>query len=148
MPPTAEEVLAQHADEYKAAQSYSKWTPPVGDYLVAITGVRFEFVGKNDKRRPACMVDATILSSPAEQFDGKDFGLGFFSTNNWGMLKDLVIALGGTPADTALEDGNWIREDRIGTPLQMRAAPYTDKAGNPRVGMEVLGLAPEGEAAE
>jgi hypothetical protein len=114
MPPTAEEVLAQHASDYQNAPRSNRWQPPDGDYIDAIKNVEFAFFGKGN---PGCQVYCEIIDG---EYAGRQHSVGIFTLKNLGMLADLVEILGGPDDITdAAAAGNWIKQNRLGAPVRV-----------------------------
>lgn len=89
---TADEILAQQAEEYKNAPRSLRWQPPDGTYMEVITEVSSQFITRGGQKVPAVTIVGEIVDG---EWQGKRNSLGVFASPHWGFLADVVEALGG-----------------------------------------------------
>ena len=143
--PSAEEVLRQMGDDYKNAPRFNNWQPPVGSYIETIDSVEVGYIGKPGEQIVAVKVTGTIQDG---EHEGKSNSLGVFTSKNFGMLADLVTALGGEDQPNALDAANFIRT-KIGCVVQVEVKSSPNKKGGaPWINANVVGLVQEAAAAE
>jgi len=139
MAPSAEEILGQQGEAYRTAKSFNQWQPPVGNYISLLESVESRAWTKEGKEHAAVALEGKIVDGGGDEtLEGREHSLGFFGVEGFGRLKDVVLALGEDPGDSALDAMSALKT-KVGTPLQITIAP-NPKGGRPFV--NIVGEAP------
>jgi len=89
-------LLQKHQDPYAAAEEFSDWMPPLGEYTCVIESVR---TGAAKEGHAYWALKGKLLDGmdpvTGESLVDRTFDMGYFSTKVPGMLKTLASALNG-----------------------------------------------------
>lgn len=97
-----EQLLDEYNQEYVESEAYSRWMPPVGDYIVVISkinkGTAPQDVGKD-------LMWWRLTGQIVEEGTHKDrtFMVGYYTNKAFGFIKAATEALTGTPAKNLRE---------------------------------------------
>lgn len=108
-----EQMLAQHNQDYREAEVYSDWMPPDGEYIVSLIKLDKGTSSKDGKNLVWWRLTGRIEDVQDEQLNGKEFVVGYYSNNAFGILKGAVNVLSGQTIDD-LSQAHAILEAAIG----------------------------------
>jgi len=92
-------ILNDLAAEFKTAEVFNSWTPPIGDYTALITDFKSGISTSEAKGKMAWWrLEMRLLDAGNPELDQKDFSLGFFS-RNLGFPKAAMSVLAGRRVD-------------------------------------------------
>lgn len=99
------QVLAGFQGTYEQAQSYSSWTPPEdGLFTVRIKERVHGLSGKgNEEKRAWIKLVCTIEQHENLEYNGKEWGAFFFTSQAFGFMKDFLATVTGV-APTSVVD--------------------------------------------
>lgn len=95
-----EQMLAQHNENFKEAEVFDNWMPPVGSYVVSIIKFDCGQGSKNDPNLGWWRLTCRIEDVQDAELNGKDFTV-FYSTKAPGILKGAARVISG---DATLND--------------------------------------------
>lgn len=99
-----EQMLASYNQNYKEAEEFSDWMPPDGDYLCIFQAPK---KGISEKKTPAMLwwkLTAVIEDPSNADVHGKEFQVGFYNSNAFGILKSATRSLNkGEPVSNLAE---------------------------------------------
>ena len=115
-----ENLLAEFNEDYKNAEEYSDWMPDDGEYIVSIIKCAKDTSEKDGKKMAWWKLTARIESPQDEQLNGQEFTLGFYSSNNFGILKGQARALNGGEVVPSLAEADKVFESAIGNVYRVK----------------------------
>lgn len=123
-----EQMLAQHNQAYKDAQEYSSWMPPDDEYTVTVVKCDKGVSNKDGKDFQWWKLTARIEAVEDESLNGKEFALGFYSTNAMGILKGQAKALNKGETPGSLVEADQVFESAVGEILSVKVVT-SEKSG-------------------
>ena len=141
---TAEQVLADMAEQYKNAPRILSWQPPDGDYLDLIINIQFGFffVKSGQKPKPenaGVQIIGRIVDGP---YQNQKHVLGTFTERSFGFMAEVVERLGGGDSmPDAVAAGKWLQGNALNRVVQDVVSTRFDQQGNERRNCQIEGFA-------
>lgn len=135
--PLFEQILAQHENEYKDAEDFGgKWMPPDTakddpGYIVSIVRVKTGTFTKKDRGEVRAILTGRIEDPANENLNGKEFTLGFFTTEptKIGFSKGAATALNGGVTPATKPEAFKILETSLGKVVRVKVKSTTKEDG-------------------
>jgi len=120
-----EKLLDEYNNDYMAAEAYSRWMPPEGDYLVLLlTPDKGVSTQDDGSQLMWWRLNGQIIEEGT--FKDRVFMVGYYTSKAFGFLKAATEALTGTPAKN-LREADEILSNTGGTVAQVRVEEVYSK---------------------
>jgi len=123
-----EQMLAAHNQDFKEAEVFDNWMPPVGDYIVSIIKLDCGQGSKNDPDLGWWKLTCRIEDVQDAELNGKEFTV-FYSTKALGILKGTARVISGNGSLNDLTEAHAALEAAVGQVARVEILTTTAKNG-------------------
>jgi hypothetical protein len=123
-----EKLLEEHNEDFLQSESYSQWMPPDAEYVVLISATPHGSTVDKDSNEPMNWWKLTgqIQEPNNTELDGKDFTVGYFTSKNYGFLKDAAATIKGSPVGS-LREAHEVIVGALGTLMKVKVVTTYSK---------------------
>lgn len=121
-----EQLLATHNQKFKEAEVYSNWMPPDAEYIVSFIKLDRGTFAKDGDSLPWWRLTGRIEDIQDEALNGKEFTVGYYTSQTFGLLKGAVQTLSGEPVDD-LAKADAILDATVGLVGRVKVETTTSK---------------------
>jgi hypothetical protein len=139
-----EQILAAQNKEFDAAEVFSTWMPPDGEYVVQV-----KKVSSGTKKDEASgtfapwwkMLGVILVEAGDPKLKGAEFTLAFFMPKTYGMMKGAACILANKPIMSSLKEASDIILASTGAVLKVKVETRETKRGK-FTGCSILSVIP------